>query len=120
LKGLPGDPGASALTDQKFIVYPADFVGTNYTILDADKGKSLVIINGATAVTITIPVALQLKMQVGFIREDAGEVTLIAAGMTLKNAINGFRIKDRYDQAFIEQGISTSVLCIWNYKSVVL
>jgi hypothetical protein len=28
----------SALTDQKFIVYPADFVGgTNYTILDADK-----------------------------------------------------------------------------------
>jgi hypothetical protein len=23
LKGLPGDPGASALTDQKFIVYPA-------------------------------------------------------------------------------------------------
>jgi hypothetical protein len=28
--------------------------------------------------------------------------------MTLKNAINGFRIKDRYDQAFIEQGISTS------------
>jgi hypothetical protein len=27
--------------------------------------------------------------------------------MTLKNAIN-FRIKDRYDQAFIEQGISTS------------
>jgi hypothetical protein len=67
LKGLPGDPGASALTDQKFIVYPADFVGTNYTILDADKGKSLVIINGATAVTI--PVALQLKMQVGFIRD---------------------------------------------------
>jgi hypothetical protein len=65
LKGLPGDPG---LTDQKFIVYPADFVGTNYTILDA-KGKSLVIINGATAVTITIPVALQLKMQVGFIRD---------------------------------------------------
>jgi hypothetical protein len=59
----------SALTDQKFIVYPADFVGTNYTILDADKGKSLVIINGATAVTITIPVALQLKMQVGFIRD---------------------------------------------------
>jgi hypothetical protein len=63
-------------------------VGTNYTILDADKGKSLVIINGATAVTITIPVALQLKMQVGFIR-DGPEVTLTgAAGMTLKNAIN--------------------------------
>jgi hypothetical protein len=59
-------------------------VGTNYTILDADKGKSLVIINGATAVTITIPVALQLKMQVGFIGQ-AGEVTLTgAAGMTLK------------------------------------
>jgi hypothetical protein len=29
---------------------PADFVGTNYTILDADKGKSLVIINGAAVI----------------------------------------------------------------------
>jgi hypothetical protein len=48
-------------------------VGTNYTILDADKGKSLVIINGATVI-ITIPVALQLKMQVGFIRDGAGEL----------------------------------------------
>jgi hypothetical protein len=47
-------------------------------------------------------------MQVGFIRDGAGEVTLTGAAMTLKNAINGFRIKDRYDQAFIEQGISTS------------
>jgi hypothetical protein len=93
LKGLPGDPGASALTDQKFIVYPADFVGTNYTILDAKVNK--IIINGATAVTITIPVALQVQV----IYKD-GEVTLTgAAGMTLKNAINGFRIKDRYDQA---------------------
>jgi hypothetical protein len=61
LKEFARGSGASALTDQKFIVYPADFVGTNYTILDADKSKSLVIINGATAVTITIPVALQLK-----------------------------------------------------------
>jgi hypothetical protein len=53
-------------------------------IPDADKGKSLVIINGAT-VTITIPVALS-KMQVGFIRDGAGEVTLTgAAGMTFKN-----------------------------------
>jgi hypothetical protein len=95
-------------------------VGTNYTILDADKGKSLVIINGATVI-ITIPVALQLKMQVGFIRDGAGEVTLTgAAGMTLKNAINGFRIKDRYDQAFIEQGISTSEYYVFELQSVVL
>jgi hypothetical protein len=39
-------------------------------------------------------------MQVGFIRDEPVIVTLTgAAGMTLKNAINGFRIKDRYDQA---------------------
>jgi hypothetical protein len=50
-----------------------------------------------------------------------GEVTLTgAAGMTLKNAINGFRIKDRYDQAFIEQGISTSKYYVFGTKSVVL
>jgi hypothetical protein len=32
--------GASALTDQKFIVYPADFVGTNYTILMLIKERA--------------------------------------------------------------------------------
>jgi hypothetical protein len=40
--------------------------------------------------------------------------------MTLKNAINGFRIKDRYDQAFIEQGISTSGIMYLELQSVVL
>jgi hypothetical protein len=53
---------------------PADFVGTNYTILDADKGKSLVIINGYCSYYNNTS-SLQLKMQVGFIRDGAGEVT---------------------------------------------
>jgi hypothetical protein len=43
-----------------------------------------------------------------------------AAGMTLKNAINGFRIKDRYDQAFIEQGISKSIMYLELQKCSVM
>jgi hypothetical protein len=34
--------------------------------------------------------------------------------MTLKNAINGFRIKDRYDQAFIASSTSEYYMNYWN------
>jgi hypothetical protein len=77
------------------------------------------IINGATAVYNNTS-SSSVKDASWFIR-DGAEVTLTgAAGMTLKNAINGFRIKDRYDQAYRARYFYLRVLCIWNYKSVVL
>jgi hypothetical protein len=59
-------------------------------------------------------------MQVGFIRDGAGEVTLTGCWYDFKNAINGFRIKDRYDQAFIEQGISTEYYVFGTTKGSVM
>lgn len=94
---------------QKFITYPADFTGTNYTITDADMGYSIIIFNGATAVTITVPVGLQSKMQVGFIQDGTADVTITPSSTTLKNAISGYKIKGQYDQIYIEQG-STNIV----------
>jgi hypothetical protein len=109
LKGdsVKGDPGVSAPSDQKFITYPGDFAGSIYTVVNEDIGKSIIVLNGTTEVIIVIPSNLQPKMQVGFVRDGIGEVVLaMQQGMTFKNAINGYRIKARYDQVFVEQGIN--------------
>lgn len=89
---------------QKIITYPADFTGTNYTITDADMGYSIIIINGATAVTITIPSGLMPKMQVGLAQDGTADVTITPSGVTLKNAIGGYKIKGQYENVFLEQG----------------
>ena len=102
---------------QKIITYPADFTGTNYTLTNADMGYSIIIVNGATAVTITVPTGLQSKMQVGFIQDGTGDVTMTPSGTVLKNAISGYKIKGQYDQVFLEQGLTnTSYYLLGNTK----
>jgi len=92
---------------QKFITYPADFTGIDYTVTNSDMGYSIIILNGATAVNIIIPIGLTPKMQVGFIQDGGGEVSIVGQeGVTIMNAIAGYKIKGQYDQAFIEQGIT--------------
>ena len=93
---------------QKVITYPADFTGTNYTLTNADMGYSIIIVNGATAVTITVPTGLQSKMQVGFIQDGTADITITPSTTTLHNAIGGYKIKGQYDQVFLEQGITNA------------
>jgi len=93
---------------QKFITYPADFTGTNYTITSSDMGYSIIIVNGATAVTITVPTGLVPKMQVGFIQDGTADVTMTPSSTTLKNAISGYKIKGQYDQVLLEQGLTNA------------
>ena len=94
---------------QKFITYPADFPSSNYTLTSADNGYSIVVINGSTAVTITVPTGLVAKMQVGFIQDGTGNVTFTPSSTLLKNAISGYKIKGQYDQAYLEQGSATNI-----------
>ena len=93
---------------QKVVTYPADFTGTNYTLTNADMGYSIIIVNGATAVTITVPTGLQSKMQVGFIQDGTADITITPSTTTLHNAIGGYKIKGQYDQVFLEQGITNA------------
>lgn len=102
---------------QKIITYPADFTGTNYTVSNSDMGYSIIVVNGATAVTVTVPTGLNAKMQVGFIQDGTGDITITPSGTTLMNAIGGYKIKGQYDQVFLEQGLTnTSYYLLGNTK----
>lgn len=102
---------------QKIITYPGDFIGTNYTLTSADDGYSIIVVNGSTAVSITVPTGLVNKMQVGFIQDGTGDITITPSGTTLRNAINGYKIKGQYDQVLLERsGSSTTYYLLGNTK----
>lgn len=92
---------------QKVITYPTDFSGTNYTLTNADNNYEIIIDNGATAVTITVPSGLTSKIGVGFTQKGSGNVTYITSGTTINNPI-GLKIKGQYYQTFLSQELSTN------------
>lgn len=92
---------------QKVITYPADFIGTNYTIANADNNYTIIVNNGSTAVTITVPSGLTSKIGVGFIQKGTVDVSFIASSTTINNPI-GLKIKGQYYQTFLEQEAATN------------
>ncbi len=108
------ESAVSSLSDccevkQKFITYPANFTGTNYTLTNADNGYSIIVVNGATAVSIIVPTGLTAKFQAGFIQDGSADITFTPSSTTLNNAISGYKIKGQYDQAYLEQGATSSI-----------
>jgi hypothetical protein len=98
-----GDLTACCDTKQKFI-------STNYILTNADDGYSIIITNGITPVSITVPTGLSPKLQVGFIQDGTADITFITTGgVVLNNAIAGYKIKGQYDQAYLEQGATSSI-----------
>ena len=94
---------------QKVITYPADFTGTNYTVTNADNNYTIIVDNGATSCTITVPSGLTSKIGVGFIQKGTGDITFVASGTTISNPI-GLKIKGQYYQTFIEQELATNTI----------
>jgi hypothetical protein len=93
---------------QKIITYPGSFTGVNYTLLAADKDKLIIVDNGATNVTITVPTGLPAEFFSALIRKGTGEVSLIqSVGTTINNAVSGLRINRRYDQVALDKEGST-------------
>ena len=92
---------------QKVITYPTDFTGTNYTLTNADNNYEIIIDNGATAVTITVPSGLTSKIGVGFTQKGSGDVTYITSGTTINNPI-GLKIKGQFHQTYLSQELSTN------------
>jgi len=93
---------------QKIITYPTDFTGTNYTLTNADNNYEIIVDNGATAVTITVPSGLTPKIGVGFTQKGIGDVTYVASGTTINNPI-GLKIKGQYYQTFLSQELATNL-----------
>ena len=92
---------------QKVITYPTDFTGTNYTLTNADNNYEIIIDNGATAVTITVPSGLTSKIGVGFTQKGTGDVSYTASGTTINNPI-GLKIKGQYYQTYLSQELATN------------
>lgn len=93
---------------QKVITYPTDFTGTNYTLTNADNNYEIIINNGATAVSITVPSGLTSKIGVGFTQKGTGDVSYTASGTTINNPI-GLKIKGQYYQTFLSQESNTNL-----------
>ena len=93
---------------QKVITYPTDFTGTNYTLTNADNNYEIIVDNGATAVTITVPSGLISKIGVGFTQKGIGDVTYVASGTTINNPV-GLKIKGQYYQTYLSQELATNL-----------
>jgi len=93
---------------QKVITYPADFTGTNYTLLDIDNNYEIIIDNGTTAVTITVPSGLISKIGIGFTQKGTADVTYTASGTTIHNP-TGLKIKGQYYQTYLSQELATNI-----------
>jgi len=92
---------------QKVITYPADFTGTNYTLTNADNNYEIIVDNGATAISITVPSGLVSKIGVGFTQKGSGDVSYVASGTTINNP-TGLKIKGQYYQTFLSQELATN------------
>ena len=94
-----------------------DFTSNNYIITEADNNYVLVIQNGATPVTITIPAGLSNAHFVGYTQEGTADISFITSGTTLKNPI-GYKIKGTDYQACSEQNGITNVYHIHGQTKV--
>ena len=92
---------------QKVITYPTDFIGTNYTLTNADNNYEIIVNNGATAVSITVPSGLTSKIGVGFTQKGTGDVSYTASGTTINNPI-GLKMKGQFYQTYLSQELSTN------------
>ena len=110
VKGVDYFDGAPAVTNlQKVLVYPADFTGINYVLKNSDNNHELIIDNGTTDVTLTVPTGLSSKIGIGFTQKGLGNVLYVpAAGTAVRNP-TGLFIRGQFFQTYLSQEGTTNV-----------
>lgn len=58
--------------------------GTSYTLVAADNGKTITL-NNAAAITLTVPASLGSAFSCTLVQIGAGQVTIVASGVTLNS-----------------------------------
>lgn len=94
-------------SNQKIITHPTDFSGTDYTLLASDHDKLIIIKNGATNVTITVPTGLAVEHFTALLRQGTGEITITPSGTTIES-FDGLRINGRFQQVALDRELSTT------------
>jgi hypothetical protein len=81
----------------------------DYTLVLADRG-TVVELNKATAITLTVPTNASVAFPVGTIIEvyavGAGQVTIAAAGGVTLRAPNGAKLAQQYSTGFLRKRAS--------------
>ena len=83
-----------------------DQTGTAYTLLASDNGK-VVVLNNASAVTVTVPSGLGAGFNCSFVQKGAGQVSFSASGTTIYNRQSHTKINGQY-------GVASIVACTAN------
>jgi len=77
-----------------------DQTGTTYTLVAGDNGK-VVVLDNASAVTITVPSGLGAGFNCSFVQKGAGQVSFSASGTTINNRQSHTKINGQYGVASI-------------------
>lgn len=77
-----------------------DQTGTAYTLLASDNGK-VVVLNNASAVTVTVPSGLGVGFNCSFVQKGAGQVTFSASSTIINNRQSHTKINAQYGVASI-------------------
>ena len=74
----------------------------NITLADSDNNYTIIINNGSSAISITVPTGLSSKFCVGLSQKGTGTVTIVESSTTVNNPI-GKKIKGQYYNVYLEQ-----------------
>ena len=77
-----------------------DQIGTTYTLVAGDNGK-VVVLNNASAVTVTVPSGLGAGFNCSFVQKGAGQVSFSASSTTINNRQSHTKINAQYGVASI-------------------
>ena len=92
------DVGGNAISN--FDASINDQTGTTYTLVAGDNGK-VVVLDNASAVTVTVPSGLGAGFNCSFVQKGAGQVSFSASGTTVNNRQSHTKINGQYGVASI-------------------
>ena len=75
-----------------------DQSGTTYTLLASDNGK-VVVLDNASAITVTVPSGLGAGFSCSFVQKGAGQVSFSASSTTINNRQSHTKINAQYGVA---------------------
>ena len=75
-----------------------DQTGTAYTLLASDNGK-VVVLDNASAITVTVPSGLGAGFNCSFVQKGAGQVSFSASSTTINNRQSHTKINAQYGVA---------------------
>jgi hypothetical protein len=81
----------------------------NYTLVDADDNYEILVNNGATAITITVPSGLKARISVGFIQQGTADVTFVGSSATINSPLSMLKIRGQHYNAYITQVANSNV-----------